>query len=52
MSEISSLFVHKIIPQASPELDRADLFRIAGLEPNEPVQAERMVSGRFLLRFN
>ena len=44
MTKISSLFVHKVISHANPDLDRADLFQIVGLDPNEPAQAEQMVS--------
>jgi len=44
MSEISSLFVHKVISHASPKLQREDLFQIVGLEPDEPALAEKLVA--------
>lgn len=44
MANISSLFVHKAIAQASPILDRDKLFEIVGLDASEPASPEQMVT--------
>ena len=44
MSEITSLYVYKVVGQASPGVDTADLVRQLGLEPDGPIDPTRMVS--------
>jgi AraC-like DNA-binding protein len=43
MSQITSLYVYKVVAQASPGVCTADLVRKLGLDPNGPVDPGRMV---------
>ena len=44
MSELTSLYVYKVIGQATPGVETADLVRQLGLDPGGPVDQARMVS--------
>ncbi|MEM9878271.1 MAG: AraC family transcriptional regulator ligand-binding domain-containing protein [Pseudomonadota bacterium] len=44
MSEITSLYVFKVIGQASPDVRTADLVEGLGLDPDGPIDPARMVS--------
>jgi AraC-like DNA-binding protein len=44
MSQITSLYVYKVIGQASPGVDTADLVKQLGLNPDGPIDPARMVS--------
>jgi AraC-like DNA-binding protein len=44
MSQITSLYVYKVVGQASPGVDTADLVKQLGLDPDGPVDPTRMVS--------
>jgi len=44
MSQITSLYVYKVIGQASPGVETADLVRQLGLDPHGPIDPTRMVS--------
>lgn len=44
MSEITSLYVYKVIAQASPGVDTSDLVEALGLDPQGPIDPARMVS--------
>ena len=44
MSQLTSLYVYKVVGQASPGVDTADLVRQLGLDPEGPIDPARMVS--------
>ena len=44
MGRITSLFVHKVIRQVDPSIDRPGLLRSLGLDPDGPVDPKVMVS--------
>jgi len=44
MSELTSLYVYKVVGQASPGVETADLVRQLGLDPDGPIDPARMVS--------
>lgn len=44
MSQITSLYVYKVVGQASPGVDTADLVKQLGLDPDGPIDPTRMVS--------
>ena len=44
MSQITSLYVYKVVGQASPGVDTADLVKQLGLDPGGPIDPTRMVS--------
>ncbi|WOJ92478.1 AraC family transcriptional regulator ligand-binding domain-containing protein [Congregibacter variabilis] len=44
MSQITSLYVYKVIDQASPGVATDDLVEALGLRPEDPVDAAKMVS--------
>lgn len=43
MGKITSLFVHKVVRQVHESLDKGELLRSIGLDPNEPVDPSKMV---------
>ncbi|MEL7112407.1 MAG: AraC family transcriptional regulator ligand-binding domain-containing protein, partial [Pseudomonadota bacterium] len=43
MGEITSLYVYKVVGQASEGVDTDDLVRNLGLDPDGPVDPEKMV---------
>ena len=43
MGEITSLYVYKVVGQASPGVDTNDLVQSLGLDPNGPIDPEKMV---------
>ena len=44
MSQITSLYVYKVVGQASPGVETADLVKQLGLAPDGPIDPTRMVS--------
>ncbi len=44
MSQITSLYVYKVVGQASAGVDTADLVRQLGLDPDGPIDPDKMVS--------
>ncbi len=44
MSELTSLYVYKVVSQASAGVETADLVRQLGLDPNAPINPDKMVS--------
>ena len=44
MSQITSLYVYKVVSQASPGVDTEDLVKQLGLDPDGPIDPTRMVS--------
>ena len=44
MGRITTLFVHKIVAQVHPDVDRGRLLRSVGLEPGAPVDPKRMIT--------
>lgn len=44
MSEITSLYVYKVVGQASPGVETGDLVRALGLDPDGPIDPAKMVS--------
>ncbi len=44
MSQITSLYVYKVVGQASPGVDTADLVEQLGLDPDGPIDPTRMVA--------
>ncbi|MBK5968894.1 MULTISPECIES: AraC family transcriptional regulator [Thiorhodovibrio] len=44
MSQLTSLYVYKVVGQASPGVDTADLVKQFGLDPEGPIDPTRMVS--------
>jgi AraC-like DNA-binding protein len=44
MSELTSLYVYKVVAQASPGVETADLVKGLGLDPQGPIDPTRMVS--------
>ncbi|MBK1706086.1 AraC family transcriptional regulator [Halochromatium glycolicum] len=44
MSQLTSLYVYKVVGQASPGVDTADLVKQLGLDPEGPIDPARMVS--------
>ena len=51
MGEITSLYVYKVIAQASDGVETRDLIEGLGLAPNGPVDAARMVSSASYYQF-
>ncbi|MDJ0751596.1 MAG: AraC family transcriptional regulator [Woeseiaceae bacterium] len=43
MSQITSLYVYKVVGQASPGVDTADLVEGLGLDPDGPIDPDKMV---------
>ena len=43
MSQITSLYVHKVVGQASPEVETRDLVEGLGLSADGPIDPARMV---------
>ncbi|NEX16833.1 MAG: AraC family transcriptional regulator [Halochromatium sp.] len=44
MSQLTALYVYKVVSQASPGVDTADLVKQLGLDPEGPIDPARMVS--------
>lgn len=44
MGQVTSLFVHKVIRQAHPSIDRRPLLEAVGVDPDAPVDPAKMVS--------
>ena len=51
MGQITSLFVHKVLAQADPGLDRVRYLGIVGIDPDQPVDPKVMVSDTDYYRF-
>ena len=51
MGEITSLYVYKVVGQASPGTETADLLEALGLDPTGPVDASRMVPSEAYYEF-
>jgi hypothetical protein len=45
LGQITSLFVHKVLAQADPVVDRRSLLVQVGLDPDAPVNPKLMVAG-------
>ena len=44
MSQLTALYVYKVVGQVSPGVETADLVKRLGLEPDGPIEPARMVS--------
>jgi AraC-like DNA-binding protein len=51
MGEITSLYVYKVVGQASPGVQTDDLVRGLGLDPDGPIDPSRMVTAADYYRF-
>ncbi|MDJ0922213.1 MAG: AraC family transcriptional regulator ligand-binding domain-containing protein [Henriciella sp.] len=51
MGQITSLYVYKVVGQASPGVETRDLVEGMGLDPDGPVETARMVSSADYYRF-
>ncbi|MCR9130070.1 MAG: AraC family transcriptional regulator [Alphaproteobacteria bacterium] len=51
MGEITSLYVYKVVSQASPGVPTRDLVEALGLDPDGPIDPARMVSSPDYYRF-
>ena len=51
MTEITSLYVYKVVGQASPGVETADLVEGLGLRPDGPIDPSQMVSSPNYYRF-
>lgn len=51
MEEITSLYVHKVVGQASPTVETRDLVEALGLNPDGPIDPSQMVSSKDYYRF-
>jgi AraC-like DNA-binding protein len=51
MGEITSLYVYKVVSQASPGVETRDLVAGLGLDPDGPIDPARMVSSPHYYRF-
>ncbi len=43
MGRITTLFVHKIVAQVAPGIDRAELLRSVGVDPDRPIDPKAMI---------
>lgn len=44
MGRITTLFVHKIVAQVDASIDRGELLRSVGVDPDRPIEPKRMIS--------
>ena len=51
MSEITSLYVHKVLDQVTPGTDTADLLRPLGMHPDAPIDPKLMVASDAYYKF-
>jgi len=51
MSEITSLYVHKVLEHAAPEVFTADLLERIGMGPDAPIDPKKMISSDAYYQF-
>ncbi len=51
MSEITSLYVHKVLDHVAPSVDTADLLQRLGMRPDAPVDPKQMVASDAYYKF-
>lgn len=51
MAQITSLYVHKVVAQASEGVETRDLIENLGLDPDDPIDAAKMVDSDAYYRF-